>query len=166
MEQLMEIVMNKVARKLKELMVAWGEKQEQVQEQLQEWIEEVKECGLARRNFRSLASTSECLFALINGDDMFATFSIMSFKSPMLWWYSRIYLYCFISLYIYVVLSLFISVIMDAYETIKEFNHNLLDESHAWQPVEQPTKQPSYDFSCPKERLKQGRTGQPPLTQY
>nr|CAD7410077.1 unnamed protein product [Timema poppensis] len=74
------------------------------------------------KHFRSLASTSECLFALINGDDMFATFSIMSFKSPMLWWYSRIYLYCFISLYIYVVLSLFISVIMDAYETIKSYS--------------------------------------------
>ena len=69
--------------------------------------------------FRSLASTSECLFALINGDDMFATFSIMPLKSPMLWWYARFYLYTFISLYIYVVLSLFISIIMDAYETIK-----------------------------------------------
>ena len=69
--------------------------------------------------FRSLATTSECLFALINGDDMFATFSISSFQSPILWWYSRIYLYSFISLYIYVVLSLFISVIMDAYDTIK-----------------------------------------------
>lgn len=75
--------------------------------------------GPYHMKFRSLASTSECLFALINGDDMYATFSIMSYKSPMLWWYSRIYLYCFISLYIYVVLSLFISVIMDAYETIK-----------------------------------------------
>ncbi|KAL1110348.1 hypothetical protein AAG570_007879 [Ranatra chinensis] len=69
--------------------------------------------------FRTIASTSECLFALINGDDMYATFSIMAVKSPMLWWFSRIYLYCFISLYIYVVLSLFISIIMDAYETIK-----------------------------------------------
>ncbi|CAA9998037.1 unnamed protein product [Nesidiocoris tenuis] len=69
--------------------------------------------------FRTLASTSECLFALINGDDMYATFSIMSSKSAMLWWYARIYLYLFISLYIYVVLSLFISIIMDAYETIK-----------------------------------------------
>ncbi|XP_023705542.1 mucolipin-3 isoform X2 [Cryptotermes secundus] len=75
--------------------------------------------GPYHMKFRSLASTSECLFALINGDDMYATFSIMSFKSPMLWWYSRIYLYCFISLYIYVVISLFISVIMDAYDTIK-----------------------------------------------
>lgn len=75
--------------------------------------------GPYHMKFRSLATTSECLFSLINGDDMFATFSIMSNKSPMLWWYSRIYLYVFISLYIYVVLSLFISVIMDAYDTIK-----------------------------------------------
>lgn len=76
--------------------------------------------GPYHMKFRSLATTSECLFALINGDDMFATFSATSFsKSPMLWWYSRMYLYTFISLYIYVVLSLFISVIMDAYDTIK-----------------------------------------------
>ncbi|XP_032677501.1 mucolipin-3-like isoform X2 [Odontomachus brunneus] len=75
--------------------------------------------GPYNMKFRSLATTSECLFALINGDDMFATFSITSSKSPVLWWYSRIYLYTFISLYIYVVLSLFISVIMDAYDTIK-----------------------------------------------
>jgi len=71
--------------------------------------------------FRSLSTTSECLFALINGDDMFATFSIMSDKSLTLWWFCRIYLYVFISLYIYVVLSLFISVIMDAYDTIKKY---------------------------------------------
>lgn len=71
--------------------------------------------------FRSLATTSECLYSLINGDDMFATFSIMSSKSEMIWWFSRIYLYSFISLYIYVVLSLFISVIMDAYDTIKDY---------------------------------------------
>ncbi|XP_051160159.1 mucolipin-3-like [Leptopilina boulardi] len=75
--------------------------------------------GPYHMKFQTLASTSECLFALINGDDMFATFSMTSVKSPMLWWFSRIYLYTFTSLYIYVVLSLFISVIMDAYETIK-----------------------------------------------
>lgn len=71
--------------------------------------------------FRSLATTSECLYSLVNGDDMFATFSIMSSKSSLLWWFSRIYLYSFISLYIYVILSLFISVIMDAYDTIKQY---------------------------------------------
>lgn len=71
--------------------------------------------------FKTLSTTSECLFSLINGDDMFATFSIMPQKSTMLWWYIRIYLYSFISLYIYVILSLFIAVIMDAYDTIKDY---------------------------------------------
>ena len=52
---------------------------------------------------------------------MFATFTIMSDKSIVLWWFCRIYLYVFISLYIYVVLSLFISVIMDSYDTIKKY---------------------------------------------
>ncbi|GAB6022347.1 hypothetical protein CHUAL_006467 [Chamberlinius hualienensis] len=69
--------------------------------------------------FRSLSSTAECLFSLINGDDMYATFTILSAKSGLVWWYSRIYMYSFIALFIYVVLSLFIAVIMDTYETIK-----------------------------------------------
>jgi hypothetical protein len=69
--------------------------------------------------FNSISTTSECLFALINGDDMFATFAGMSSKSALLWWFCRFYLYTFISLFIYVVLSLFIALIMDAYETIK-----------------------------------------------
>ncbi|XP_036326382.1 mucolipin-3-like isoform X1 [Rhagoletis pomonella] len=75
--------------------------------------------GPYHMKFRSLATTSECLFALINGDDMFATFATLSSKADWLWWFCQIYLYSFISLYIYVVLSLFISVIMDAYDTIK-----------------------------------------------
>lgn len=77
--------------------------------------------GPYHMKFRSLSVTSECLFALINGDELFATFALMSDKSPMLWWFSRIYMYSFISLYIYVILSLFISVIMDAYDTIKKY---------------------------------------------
>lgn len=81
--------------------------------------------GPYHMKFRSLASTSECLFALINGDDMYATFSTMeNSSSALLWWYTRIYLYVFISLYIYVILSLFISVIIDAYETIKSYYKN------------------------------------------
>ncbi|XP_066997229.2 mucolipin-3 [Anabrus simplex] len=98
--------------------------------------------GPYHMKFRSLASTSECLFALINGDDMYATFSIMSYKSPMLWWYSRIYLYCFISLYIYVVLSLFISVIIDAYDTIKLYYKNGFPKSDVLQFVTSVPEQP------------------------
>lgn len=75
--------------------------------------------GVFLFQFATLSTTSECLFALINGDDMFATFAGMSAKSSLLWWFCRFYLYTFISLFIYVVLSLFIALIMDAYETIK-----------------------------------------------
>jgi len=69
-----------------------------------------------------MSTASECLFSLVNGDDIFTTFATMSDANPVMWWYSRIYLYVFISLFIYVILSVFISVIMDTYETLKVHN--------------------------------------------
>ncbi|KAI7810975.1 mucolipin-1a isoform X2 [Triplophysa rosa] len=69
--------------------------------------------------FRSLSLVSECLFSLINGDDMFVTFSDMQESSTLVWVFSQVYLYTFISLFIYMVLSLFIALITGAYETIK-----------------------------------------------
>lgn len=71
--------------------------------------------------FRNLSTTSECLFAMMNGDDLFATFAITNTNNDLIWWFSRIYLYVFISMFIYVVISLFISVIMDSYETVKDY---------------------------------------------
>lgn len=61
----------------------------------------------------------ECLFSLINSDNMYATFLRIRDKSYMVWLFSRLYLYSFISLFIYMVLSLFIAVITDTYDTIK-----------------------------------------------
>nr|XP_043870964.1 mucolipin-3-like [Solea senegalensis] len=69
--------------------------------------------------FRTFDRVTECLFSLINGDDMYATFLHMRDKSYMVWLFSRVYLYSFISLFIYMVLSLFIALITDTYETIK-----------------------------------------------
>jgi len=69
--------------------------------------------------FRYMSTASECLFSLVNGDDIFTTFATMNDVNSVMWWYSRIYLYVFISLFIYVILSVFISVIMDTYETLK-----------------------------------------------
>ncbi|XP_065209550.1 mucolipin-3-like isoform X2 [Planococcus citri] len=71
--------------------------------------------------FHKISTTSENLFSLINGDDMFATFTILETDSRIVWWYCRIYIYSFIMLFIYVILSLFLSVIIDAYETIKDY---------------------------------------------
>ncbi|XP_061088589.1 mucolipin-1a [Conger conger] len=69
--------------------------------------------------FRSLSMVSECLFSLINGDDMFVTFAEMQTGSTLVWVFSQVYLYTFISLFIYMVLSLFIALITGAYESIK-----------------------------------------------
>ncbi|GCB86454.1 hypothetical protein scyTo_0027181 [Scyliorhinus torazame] len=69
--------------------------------------------------FRTLSMVSECLFSLINGDDMFVTFSHMRQKSALVWLFSQIYLYTFISLFIYMVLSLFIALITGSYEAVK-----------------------------------------------
>lgn len=69
--------------------------------------------------FRTFTITMECMFSLINGDDMFATYEEMPDNKTIIFIFSKLYLYSFISLFIYVVLSLFISVIMDTYETVK-----------------------------------------------
>lgn len=79
--------------------------------------------GPYHEKFRNLWTVSECMFSLINGDDMFMTFAEMDRKSYAAWVFSKIYLYTFISLFIYVVLSLFIGIISDTYERMKDWGH-------------------------------------------
>ncbi|XP_056263819.1 mucolipin-1-like [Pseudoliparis swirei] len=74
--------------------------------------------GPYHTKFRSLSTVSECLFSLINGDDMFVTFHEMERSGTLVWVFSQVYLYTFISLFIYMVLSLFIALITGAYDTI------------------------------------------------
>ncbi|KAM7372440.1 hypothetical protein PAMP_009605 [Pampus punctatissimus] len=74
--------------------------------------------GPYHTKFRSLSMVSECLFSLINGDDMFVTFAEMEQSGTLVWIFSQVYLYTFISLFIYMVLSLFIALITGAYDTI------------------------------------------------
>uniref|UniRef100_A0A3Q2NPP6 Mucolipin TRP cation channel 3 n=1 Tax=Fundulus heteroclitus TaxID=8078 RepID=A0A3Q2NPP6_FUNHE len=75
--------------------------------------------GPYHEKFRTLNTVSECLFSLINGDDMFPTFKDMKQKSSLVWVFSRVYLYTFVSLFIYMILSLFITIITDTYDTVK-----------------------------------------------
>jgi hypothetical protein len=75
--------------------------------------------GPYHSKFESLSSTSDTMFSLINGDDMYATFANLETESYYIWLFSQIYLLSFISLFIYVVLSLSIALIIDGYETVK-----------------------------------------------
>ncbi|XP_078012678.1 mucolipin-2 isoform X3 [Phascolarctos cinereus] len=80
--------------------------------------------GPYHEKFEDLSTVAECLFSLVNGDDMFATFAQIQQKSILVWLFSRVYLYSFISLFIYMVLSLFIALITDSYHTIKKYQQN------------------------------------------
>ncbi|XP_034039935.1 mucolipin-3-like [Thalassophryne amazonica] len=92
--------------------------------------------------FRSLDKVTESLFSLLNGDDMFATFLNLRYKSYMVWFFSRLYLYSFISLFIYMVLSLFIAVITDTYETIKRSQQDKAPVSQLQSFIAECTDQP------------------------
>ncbi|KAM9543882.1 mucolipin-2 isoform 3-T3 [Guaruba guarouba] len=80
--------------------------------------------GPYHEKFEDLNTVAECLFSLVNGDDMFATFAQIQQKSMLVWMFSRLYLYSFISLFIYMILSLFIALITDSYDTIKKYQQN------------------------------------------
>ncbi|XP_041862974.1 mucolipin-2 isoform X1 [Melanotaenia boesemani] len=80
--------------------------------------------GPYHEKFEGLSRVAECLFSLLNGDDMFTTFAQLKDKNTLVWLFSRAYLYSFISLFIYMVLSLFIALITDSYETIKKYQRD------------------------------------------
>uniref|UniRef100_A0A8D0XAV8 Polycystin cation channel PKD1/PKD2 domain-containing protein n=1 Tax=Sus scrofa TaxID=9823 RepID=A0A8D0XAV8_PIG len=80
--------------------------------------------GPYHNKFEKLNTVAECLFSLVNGDDMYATFAHIQQKSLLVWLFSRLYLYSFISLFIYMILSLFIALITDSYDTIKKYQKN------------------------------------------
>ncbi|XP_061879659.1 mucolipin-3-like [Entelurus aequoreus] len=92
--------------------------------------------------FRTLDKVTECLFSLINGDDMYATFMKLRKDGYMVWLFSRLYLYSFISLFIYMVLSLFIALITDTYETIKHHQQEKVPASQLQAFIAQCRDQP------------------------
>ena len=75
--------------------------------------------GPYHSKFRTLSTTCETVFGLINGDDMYTTFANIETESIYIWIFSEIYLYSFSFLFIYVVSSLIIALIIDGYETVK-----------------------------------------------
>ncbi|XP_029014445.1 mucolipin-1-like [Betta splendens] len=99
--------------------------------------------GPYHTKFRSLSMVSECLFSLINGDDMFVTFAEMERSGALVWIFSQIYLYTFISLFIYMVLSLFIALITGAYDAIMAQTHEQVRVSDVHAFIAQCTDTPS-----------------------
>ena len=70
--------------------------------------------------FATLATTTACLFGLINGDEVFATIHAVSRNYPVIYTFSICYFYSFIILFIFGVANLFIAIIDSTYQRIKE----------------------------------------------
>ncbi|XDV26481.1 hypothetical protein PO909_030194 [Leuciscus waleckii] len=77
--------------------------------------------GPHHENFRTFNLVADCLFSMINGDEVYSSFKKLRDKTYVVWLFSRVYIYSFISLFTYMVLSLFIAIITDTYETIKHY---------------------------------------------
>ncbi|XP_039887087.1 mucolipin-2 [Simochromis diagramma] len=103
--------------------------------------------GPYHEKFEGLSLVAECLFSLLNGDDMFTTFAQLKDKNTLVWLFSRAYLYSFISLFIYMVLSLFIALITDAYETIKSYQKNGFPQTDLQKFLHEPTELPNIEES-------------------
>jgi len=101
--------------------------------------------------FRSLSQSSEALFSLLNGDDMFATFYTISDSNATITIFGKIYIYLFVAIFIYVVLSLFIAIVMDAYEVIKETCNDTLKVKQSTLKEFLASAEPP-DFSSPETR--------------
>ncbi|KAM9501781.1 mucolipin-3 [Clarias gariepinus] len=76
--------------------------------------------GPHHENFRSFHTATYCLLSMINGDEVYSTFTKLREKSTLVWLFSRFYIYSFVSIFTYMVLSLFIAIITDTYELIKK----------------------------------------------
>lgn len=74
---------------------------------------------LISSQFRTFNLAADCLFSMINGDEVYSSFKKLRDKTYVVWLFSRVYIYSFISLFTYMMLSLFIAIITDTYETIK-----------------------------------------------
>ncbi|XP_077098219.1 mucolipin-3 isoform X4 [Siphateles boraxobius] len=88
--------------------------------------------GPHHENFRTFNLVADCLFSMINGDEVYSSFKKLRDKTYVVWLFSRIYIYSFISLFTFMVLSLFIAIITDTYETIKHCQTRAEPRSELW----------------------------------
>ncbi|XP_060552427.1 mucolipin-3-like [Ruditapes philippinarum] len=81
--------------------------------------------------FQTPEAAAETLFAVVNGDEIYATLAIIeSDKSggDWVWWFSRFYLGAYVAIFTIVVINLLIALFMSAYDSIKTYNNDRPDE--------------------------------------
>ncbi|KAL3308734.1 hypothetical protein Ciccas_012728 [Cichlidogyrus casuarinus] len=111
--------------------------------------------------FRTLLSTLDCLFSIINGDDMYVTFAAVEpTATEDVVIFHKIFLYAFIVIFIYLVLNLFLTIILEAYEDVRDNEKytKIVKTSPLWTFIDActiPTDSPLFlqDFNRPDRHI-------------
>nr|XP_050026580.1 mucolipin-3-like [Dermacentor andersoni] len=94
--------------------------------------------------FRTVSTAAECLFSIINGDDIFATFAMLfEGNDQIIWYFAQAYMYSFVILFVYVVVSLFVAIFVDAYETIRDAQAKNDQPSAMWVFIAESSDEPT-----------------------
>ncbi|XP_060552431.1 mucolipin-3-like [Ruditapes philippinarum] len=81
--------------------------------------------------FQTPEAAAETLFAVVNGDEIYATLAIIEWDKSgghWVWWFSRFYLGSYVAIFTIVVINLLIALFMSAYDSIKTYNNDRPDE--------------------------------------
>jgi len=76
--------------------------------------------------FDGPTETAISLFCILNGDDLFNTFTGVEVSSNSIQLFSKLYLIVFMFLFIYIIISLFIGIFNHAYESLSVSVHSLV----------------------------------------
>lgn len=75
--------------------------------------------------FRHLSTTSEALFSLAQGDDMFVTFENLNAKDDIVvWYFCRCYIYSFVIMFMYIIASQVVAIFSLSFDTINCYYAN------------------------------------------
>ena len=66
--------------------------------------------------FTSLLSTFQSLLALVNGDEIYVTFTAVDSDKQLVWYFNSFFLVAFLALFTLVTLNIFIAIFNTAYE--------------------------------------------------
>ncbi|WAR25214.1 MCLN1-like protein [Mya arenaria] len=89
--------------------------------------------------FQTPEAAMETLFAIVNGDEIFATMAILESKKSgdiIILWFSRIYIGLYVTIFTVVVINLLIAIFMSAYEEITKY-YKTAPEERDLGPMEQ-----------------------------
>lgn len=69
--------------------------------------------------FTDISASFQCLMSLLNGDEIYVTYTAIEGDKSIVWWFNIIFVTTFVVVFTLITLNIFIAIFNSAYETIK-----------------------------------------------